>query len=67
MGIKLKDLRRGDIIFFKDYVGIVAMTKMSMVLTGQMNVLVYFIGENGEIKRDICHQYPDYEINAIIK
>lgn len=65
MGIKLKELRRGDIILYKDYVGIVAMTKMSMSLIGQMNVLVYFIGEDGEIKRDVGHQYPDYEINAI--
>lgn len=66
MRIKLKDLRKGDIILFKDYVGIVELTSMSRVFTGQMNVLVYYIGENGEITYDVCHQHPDYElINTI--
>ena len=66
MGIKIKDLRRGDIILLNGTVGIVVCEIGWNIRSFMNNLLVCFIDENGKIKRDLWwFQYPDYEVNAI--
>jgi hypothetical protein len=71
MRVKTKDLRKGDIIFFRDHtgciVGIVTKAVPSRISPEDIRIVVKYIEHDGEIAYDTFRTSFGYEFSKVIR